>query len=468
MVDKVSIKRIGVWAAASLVVSNMVGAGIFTTSGFLAENLGSPVLLLAVWALGGLLALAGASSYGELGASLPRVGGDYIYLRRAYGPLWAFLSGWMSFFAGFSAPIALTALGFVEHITPFAPSLATQGHVPLFNLWGLSPTISPGRLAAIAAIWLLTSLHYLGIRVSGRFQLTLTVVNISLILSFLFVAFSSGAGDWKHFDIPAGGIFQAVSGKLAEIAVSLIMVHYAYTGFNAAAFIAGEMENPGRNLPRALIAGAGLVTALYLALNLVYVYALPLERMAGKIDVAKLAATALTGEKSGGFFSLVIAVCVLACSSAMVCIGSRIYYAMAQDGLFFSFAGRTSPRFGTPGQALLLQAVWASALVVLGTFRQLLTYCGFMLSFFTALAVGGVFVLRRREPRLARPYRVWGYPFTPAVYLGVAILVMGYVIAKDPGESLVGIGLVSLGIPVYYLWKRKEVKASGGGNKNYM
>ncbi|MBN2288916.1 MAG: amino acid permease, partial [Candidatus Glassbacteria bacterium] len=315
------VRRIGIAAAASLVVSNMVGAGIFTTSGFLIESLRSPGLLLAVWAAGGALALAGATAYGELGASLPRVGGDYVFIREAYGPLWAFLSGWMAFFAGIGAPISLTALAFVEHLTPYFPGLSIQGREPLFTLFGLTPTISPGHLAAIGTIWLLTLVHYLGIRVSGRVQVSLTVLNLLLIISFIFLAFFSKAGDWGSFS-PAP-LQQAPSGWeiFPVFAVALVLVLYSYSGFNAAAYVGGEIEKPGKNLPRGIFTGTAVVVLLYLALNAVYIYALPPEKMAGRLDVAKLAALDLIGPAWGSVFSLVIALAVLACTSAMVCIG---------------------------------------------------------------------------------------------------------------------------------------------------
>jgi len=448
--------KIGVLGAASLVFSNMVGAGIFTTSGFVIESLYSPVLLLAVWGLGGVLAFAGAASYGELGASIPQVGGDYVYLRKAYGPLAAFLSGWMSFFAGFGAPIALTAIGCVEYLTPLAPALTTQGHEPLVSIFGLSPTISAGHLAAVGIIWLLSLIHYLGIRTSGRLQFSITLLNLLLIVSFLVAALSSGAGSWSNFN-PGPDVPILSAGKtLPAMAVSLVMVLYAYTGFNAAAYIAGEIRNPGRNLPRSLLTGTAVVVVLYLCLNLVYVYALPVEKMSGRIDLAALAATELIGQRAGALFSIVVAVCVLACSSAMVCIGPRVYYVMACDGVFFGSVGRLSRRYGTPGAGLALQALWASLLVVMGTFGQLLTYCGFMLSLFTSLTVAGVFVLRRRYPEMKRPYRVWGYPFTPGFFLAVSIWMMVYVVFSRPGESLLGILIVVLGIPAYFAWKRKN------------
>lgn len=457
-------RRIGIPSAASLVVSNMIGAGIFTTSGFLLEKLHSPRLMLSVWALGGLLALAGAASYGELGASLPGVGGDYVYLRKAYGPLAAFLSGWMAFFAGFGAPIALTALGFIQYLTPFAPTLTTQGQTPLFTFAGLALTVSPGHLAAIGAIWGLTLIHYLGIRVSGRLQVSITILNLLLLLAFIVAAFSSSSGNWAHLSHGAGNSAPALGKSLPAVAVSLILVLYAYTGFNAAAYVAGEIDSPARKLPRALLLGTSIVMVLYLALNAVYVYALPAENLAGRIEVANLAAGALIGPRAAGFFSLVVAVCVLACTSAMVCIGSRIYYVMAGDGVFFASAGKLSRRYNTPGTALALQAVWASVLVVIGSFVQLLTYCGFMLSLFSSLTIFGVFVLRKRAPELARPYRVWGYPYTPALYLAIMVWMMCYVIVTQPGESLIGMAMVGLGIPAFYLWRRKNPSRGNGGN----
>ncbi len=452
----ISVRRIGVAAAASLVVSNMVGAGIFATSGYLIENLRSPVLLLAVWAVGGMLALAGAMAYGELGASLPYVGGDYVFLREAYGPLWAFMSGWMAFFAGIGAPIALTGLAFVEHLTVYFPALSIQDREPLFMILGLSPTISPGHLLAISAIWLLTLIHYLGIRVSGRLQVSLTVLNLVLMVSFVILALCSKSGNPGHFlPVPAEQSL-GLRNLFPVFAVSLIMVLYSYSGFNAAAYVGGEITRPGRNLPRALFGGTAVVVVLYLALNAVYIYALPVEKMAGRLDVAKLAAIELIGPAWGGLFSLVIACCVLACTSAMICIGPRIYHAMALDGVFFSGAARTSKKFGTPGLALLLQGVWASLLLILGSFRQLLAYCGFMLSLFTALTVAAVFVLRIRRPDLARPYRAWGYPLTPALYVAVSLAMMIFAVSTQPVESLIGIGIVGAGMPVYLFWSRKK------------
>lgn len=448
--------KIGSGAAASIVVSNMVGAGIFTTSGFLIANLGSPELMLAVWLIGGLLALAGAVSYGELGASLPSVGGDYVYLREAYGPLWAFLSGWMSFFAGFGAPIAITALGTVAYFTVLFPVLQTAGHEPFLTVFGLGFTLSPGHLVALSLVWFLTLFHWTGIRMSGRFHTGITLLNLVLITFFIVLALTLGEGSWDH--IRTGEILDAGE-KFPALAVSLVIVMYAYMGFNAAAYVAGEIRDPGRNLPRALIAGTAIVVVLYLALNLVFIFGLDVDSMSGRIDVAGIAAAKLFGERSGRVISILIGMCVLASCSSMICIAPRIYYTMARDRALPGYLATVSSRFGTPGRAFLLQGAWVSLLVLAGSFEQLLTYCGFMLSLFSALSISAVFVLRRKRPDLPRPYRARGYPFTPVFFIALALWMMLYVVFTKPFESLVGLIIVGLGAPVFLLhraWRNKK------------
>ena len=448
-------RKIGWLVAASLVFSNMVGSGIFTTSGYLLGNLRSPWLLLGCWALGGMLALAGAFSYGELGAALPESGGDYVYLRKAYGPRWAFMSGWIAFFAGMGTPIALASFTFVEYLAPLFPSLTIQGREPFFQLWGLTLTVSSGHLAALGVVWLLTLVHYLGIRTGGRLQLAVTLVNITLIVTFILFGLLSGGGSWSHFsDYPAAP--SASAGLFPLVAVSLIWIMFAYSGFNGAAYVAGEIERPGRSLPLALAAGTGTVTLLYLALNVVYVYSSPVDGLAGKLDVAALSAARLFGPTMAGIFGVVISTCALAACSAMICLGPRIYEAMAADGAFFAAAARRSRSFGTPAAALTIQAVYVSLLIFIGSFDQLLSFCGFLLSLFSALTVSAVFVLRRRFPELPRPFRAPGYPYAPAFYLIVSLWMMCYSIISRPAESLIGLAIIVAGLPVYALWRRKR------------
>ncbi len=450
-------QKIGWLAAASLVVSNMVGSGIFTTSGFLLENLRSPWLLLAVWAAGGLLAIAGALSYAELGASLPQVGGDYVYLRKAFGPRWAFISGWMAFFAGIGAPIGLAALTCMEYMSTFVPALSMQGHQPLFTVLGLPITFSAGQAAAIGLIWLLSGVHWLGIRAGGRWQSAITLLNVSLVAALILGALLSGSGDWGNFAlrVPAGGAARTGPGTGPMFAVSLIWVMFAYSGFNAAAYVGGEIDNPQRNLPRGLIAGVMVVVLLYLGLNVVYILAAPPGELAGKLDVARVAANSMFGPWAGALVSLVISTCAVAAASAMVCVGPRIYLQMARDGAFFKAAARVHPRRGVPGGALLLQAVWASLLICVGSFDQLLTFTGFLLSLFSALTVISVIVLRRRFPQLERPYKTWGYPVVPLLYAAVSMWMMAYSLFSRPGESLIGLAIVAGGLPVYYFWRTR-------------
>ena len=450
------VQKIGWVAAASLVVSNMVGSGIFTTSGFLLENLRSPWLLLAVWAAGGLLAVAGALSYAELGASLPFVGGDYVYLRKAFGLRWAFISGWMAFFAGIGAPIGLAALTCMEYMSTFVPALSVQGHEPLFKVLGLPVTFSAGQAAAIGLIWLLSGVHWLGIRSGGRWQSAITMLNVSLIAALILGALFSGSGDWGNFSlrVPAAAAGVGMGGG-PMFAVSLIWVMFAYSGFNAAAYVGGEIDNPQRNLPRGLIVGVAVVVLLYLGLNVVYILAAPPAELAGKLDVARVAANSMFGPWAGALVSLVISTCAVAAASAMVCVGPRIYLQMARDGAFFKAAARVHPRRGVPGGALLLQAVWASLLICVGSFDQLLTFTGFLLSLFSALTVISVIVLRRRFPQLVRPYKTWGYPVVPLLYAAVSLWMMAYSLFSRPGESLIGLAIVASGLPVYYFWRRR-------------
>ena len=457
--NRAVVQKIGWVAAGSLVVSNMVGSGIFTTSGFLLENLRSPVLLMVVWAAGGFLALAGALSYAELGASMPFVGGDYVYLRKAFGLRWAFISGWMAFFAGIGAPIGLAGLTCMEYMSTFVPALTVQGHAPLFSVLGLSVTFSPGQTAAIGLIWLLTGVHWLGIRAGGRWQSAITLLNIFLISGLILAALLSGNGDWSNFAarVPSGSAAMG-GGTGAMFAVSLIWVMFSYSGFNAAAYVGGEIENPQRNLPRGLFAGVAVVVLLYIGLNVVYVIAVPPEVLAGKLDVARVAAGSMFGPAAEALVSVVIATCAIAAASAMVCVGPRVYLQMARDGAFFSSAARVNPRRGVPGGALLLQAVWASLLICVGSFDQLLTFTGFLLSLFSALTVSSVIVLRKRFPQLPRPYKTWGYPVLPLLYATVSLWMMVYSLFSRPGESLIGLVIVAAGLPVFYFWRQRAAR----------
>ncbi len=428
-------RRISLFTAASVVVANVIGSGIFTTSGFLARDLAHPGALLLVWVVGGVLALAGAVSYSELGASMPEAGGEYVYLREAYGPLVGFLSGWISFFIGFSGAIAATALVFVRYLAHFLP--------------GVAPPHPLGVALAIGLVWALAMVHAVGVGPGGLVQRILTVAKVAAILVLLVAGFTVGAGNTAHFRSGGG---EAVWGNFA---VSLIFVMFAYSGWNAAGYLAGEIRDPGRNLSLALLGGTLVVTALYLLLNVFYLYALSVPQMAGVEAVAERASVAAFGQAATHAVTLIVMFGFVGSISAMVLAGPRVYYAMARDGVFPPAIAAVHPRFRTPARAILLQAAWSTVLICFwGSFEKLVVYIGFALVLFAALAVCAVFVLRVRRPDLPRPYRVPGYPVVPALFV-LASLWMGiFTLRGRPQESLLGLLTVAAGVPFYLLARR--------------
>jgi len=447
-----SLKRqLGFWTVAAVVVANMVGTGIFTVTGFMARDVPDPLLILAIWLAGGLIALCGTLSVAELGAMLPYAGGEYVYLSRGLGPLWGFLSGWISFFAGFSAPIAAAAMAATAYLAYFFPAISTgQAHqvfLPVVNL-----PFSPGKWVSVAIILFFAGVHYLGLRSSCLVQNAITLVK--LVALALFVAAGLYVGIGNAGRLAFSGLEAVKPGK---IGVSLVFVMFAYSGWNAATYIAGEIRDPARNLSRALVAGIVTVTLLYLGLNIVYLLALPVAELSGVVRVGSRVALALFGRGITGPMTAVFTVSILACLGAMMLVGPRIYYAMALDGLFFRAFGRVHPRFATPGRAILLQAGFSAVLVLAGTFEQVLTYAGFMLMLFSALAVGMVFVFRRKRPAARRPYRTPGYPFTPLVFIVTAAWMMAYTAYERPLESLGGLLTLALG-GLAYLKLRGRVR----------
>jgi APA family basic amino acid/polyamine antiporter len=439
--------------AAALVVSNMIGTGIFTTTGFLAGDLGRPSLVLSVWVVGAVVALAGCLSYAELGTNLPRAGGEYVYLREAWGPAWGFLSGWISFFAGFAGPIAAGALAFTEYLAYFFPSLSMQGGASVESSWGWLH-LGRGRLVALAVIAFFTVVNIAGLRLAARLQVILTSLKVGILALFLVLGFSLGRGDWNHFMLEAGRTSPHHVG--AQFAVSLIFVMFAYSGWNAASYVAEEMRTPERTLPVALVLGASLVAFFYVALNVLFIYALPLEAMKGVIRVGAVAAGALFGSGMAGLFSGVMAMAVLSCVSAMVIVGPRVYYAMAQDGCFFQGAARLHPRWRTPVEAIVWQAVVSALMVLTGTFEKLVYYIGFALILFAALATAGVVPLRRR-PGWRRLAAVnWAYPLVPVLFVGASLWMLLYTLRLRPRESLLGLLTMAVGA-LLYRWKFRKL-----------
>ncbi len=443
-------RRLRLFPATNIVVANMVGAGIFTTSGLLLGELNDPALMLALWAAGGIVALCGALCYGELGAALPRAGGEYIYLSRLFHPSLGFLTGWVSFFVGFSAPLAATSLGFSEYLARALPGLLG---------WG-DPELIKKAVALLVAL-ALTLVHLRGLELGTVVQNYLTVGKVALIAALVVVGFTLGRGNFENFRLGADP--QPGIGGWKTAGLSLMWIMFAYSGWNASAYIGSEISDPEKNLPRSLILGTGVVMLLYLSLNTLFVYAAAPQELSGVIPVGGLAASRLFGGSADAAMSLLIAFALLSSISALIILGPRVYYAMARDGYFFKFAAFVHPLFRVPSKSIVLQFLIAAVMVMSGTFDQLLTYMGFCLGIFPIVAVLGLFKLRRTA---GRTYRMPLFPLAPVVYVSasVSILVLAYL--ERPIESSIALGTVALGIPVYLYFKKlraRTVPAIGGG-----
>jgi len=444
----VSLRReLAVISSAMLVISNMVGSGIFTTTGFLAGDLGRPWLVLFIWIAGAAIALAGCFSYAELGVNLPRSGGEYVYLREAWGPMWGFLSGWVSFFAGFSAPIAAGSLAVSEYLGKVFPALASAAPHPAVFGW---LHLDPARLVSVALIAALAAINIRGVGTAAKLQNVLTGITVGGIAVFLALAFTMGRGDWAHFQMSA--VRTSSHGLGSQFAVSLIFVMFAYSGWNAAAYVAEEMKSPERILPRALLAGTALVAFFYVGLNVAYIYALPLESLKGVLPVGATAAEALFGARAGTLFAAMLTLALLSSVGGMSLVGPRVYYAMAQDGCFPSGAAALHPRWRTPLRAIIYQAVLSAILALTGTFEALVYYIGFALILFAALAVAGLLRLRRRPDWRRLGMVNWCYPAIPGVFVLASLWMLAWTMVGRPREALWGIATVAAG-GVFYRWK---------------
>jgi len=446
------LRQLGIGSATALVISNMIGTGILTTSGFLAGQLGSAKLVLLIWGVGAVCALAGAFCYSELGVNFPSSGGEYVYLTEAFGPTWGFMTGWISFFAGFSAPIAAAALAFSDYLGHFSTSLRLDSarHVIGSGSWELK--LGAAQAMASAIIVLFTVINCLGIRRTARVQNVLTSLKIVIILTFLIMGFAFGQGDWQNFTQPA--VRTSVTPIFAQFFVSLFYIYVSYSGWNAATYVAEELKHPARTLPLSLAYGTALVAALFIGLNVLFIYAVPLESMKGVVAVGGLAARHLFGPAVAGIFSAAMALSLLATVNAEITIGPRVYYAMAKNGAFFSMAAKVDPRWHTPVIAILCQGVCA-VLMTVSPFLNLLLYIGLLLNFFAVLSVGSLFIFRRRPGWQKLAVVSFAYPLVPVFFvaLGVWMTVLGVMLR--PGISAIAVLTVAAGAAVYHFRLRK-------------
>ena len=446
--EQPSLRReLGFSHTTAIVVANMIGTGIFTTTGFLAGDLGRPSLVLGIWIAGAVIAVAGCLCYAEMGVNLPKSGGEYIFLREAWGPLWGFLSGWISFFAGFSAPIAAAALAFSEYFAHFFPSFAVASANANGGPSSSWLHLGRGQWMAVSLVLVFSLINVVGLRLAAKVQNLITGLKIAGLLLFLAVAFVLGHGSAAHFSQATART--STHSLPAQFAVSLIFVMFAYSGWNAATYVSGEIKKPERTIPAALVIGTLTVAAFYLLLNVAFVYALPLSSMKGVVAIGGAASVALFGISGGNFFSAMMSVGLLSCVSAMVIAGPRVYYAMAADGCFFRSAARIHPKWRTPVYAIVYQSLAAILMILTGTFEHLVYYIGFALIFFAALAVAGSIRLRRRQGWTKLAVVSLGYPFIPGLFMVASAWMLCYTMALRPKESGLGLLTILLGASFY-------------------
>ena len=433
------IHRIGWFTASCLLISNIIGGGIFTTTGLMARDLGDPFWILTLWGIGGLFAIGGAMVYGELGSRLPHAGGDYVYLREAYGPLVAFLSGWTSFTIGFGAAVAASALSFSSYALRVIPLAEEQS-------W-------TATALSLSLLWVVTLIHCNGVKSGGLLQRLITSMKVVAIGGLIVGGLFADAAQWDRLTERSA----AAPPSLGAVAVALVIVTYCYLGWNVAGFIATELHDPQRTLPKVMVGGTAFVAVVYVLLNLVYLSALPLSELAQEpiVPVAEKAAAALWGPQSGRLVALILCLSIAGAVSAMTWAGPRVYWAMAQDGAISPWLAKRNPTTGTPARAIVFQTCWASVLIISGTFEQLIVYSGLVLALFMGLTLSALFRLRMAQRDDGAAYRIPFYPLLPIVLVFGTLALVGSSLLHRPTEALYGALTVASGIPFYLYWKRR-------------
>jgi APA family basic amino acid/polyamine antiporter len=424
-------------SATALVIANVIGAGVFTTTGFQAADLGDPRIILFLWLLGGVLAYCGALCFAELGAAMPDAGGEYIYLRETYGRGFGFMSAFVSLFAGFSAPIAAAVKALVLYLQAFFPILAEDPQI----LGAIHLT----DLIAISIVWALVAIHLRGKKGAIEFNDLITLLKVGGIVLIIVSAALVGDGNVENFSYVADFTHEMSTTDLfSAMATSLIFVMFCYSGWNAAAYVASEIVEPQKNLPKALLVGTLIVTVLYLLLNSVYFYGANVDQLAGKVEVGLVASRQLFGDTGAALVTVVLVVSLLASASAMTIAGPRVYYAMGHDIFKFRALTKTNDG-GAPANALMLQGLVASLVIMSGSVDEILSYAGFTLALMSALAVSCVIVLRFKLPDMERPFKVWAYPFPPLFFMVISIWTMYWAFQGRPVESTLALLTVAAG-----------------------
>jgi APA family basic amino acid/polyamine antiporter len=422
---------VSVVVATAIVVADMIGVGVFTSLGFQVKDIASGFSILLLWAVGGLVALCGVFSYSELGAMFPRSSGEYNFLTRAFHPAFGFLAGWVSATVGFAAPVALAAMAFGQYGT---------------SVWPGAPPLA----LAIGVVWLVSIVQLTGVRHSSRFQLIATILKVVLIVAFLIAGFVVSAPQISF--APDVTDFARITS--APFAIGLVFVMYAFSGWNAATYIIGEMHTPQQSLPRALLAGTLIVLVLYVALNAVFLYTTPISQLSGQLDVARIAGSHIFGEIGGRIVGAMICIGLISSISAMMWIGPRVMMTMGEDIAALRVFARKSPQ-GAPVYAILFQLAVASLMLFTRSFEAVLDFIQFGLLFCSFFTVLGVIKLRITQPDLPRPYRAWGYPVTPVVFLLVTLFMMYYLLVERPLQSFLGILMMVSGLLIYAVFRKR-------------
>jgi APA family basic amino acid/polyamine antiporter len=433
---------VSVLVATAIVVADMVGVGVFTSLGFQVKDIPSGFSILLLWVVGGIVALCGVFSYSELGAMFPRSSGEYNFLTRSFHPAFGFLAGWVSATVGFAAPVALAAMAFGEYgksVLPDAPPLAL----------------------AIGVVWLVSLVQLGGVKHSSTFQLVATILKVVLIVAFLVAGFAIGTPQPVTFT-PSVSDFTHIAS--APFAIGLVFVMYSFSGWNAATYIIGEMRSPEKNLPRAMLAGTLIVLVLYVALNAVFLYTAPIDKLAGQLDVARISGSYVFGEFGGRIVGAMICVGLISSISAMMWIGPRVMMTMGEDIPSLRVFARKSVQ-GAPAWAILFQLVVASLMLFTRSFEAVLDFIQFSLLFCSFFTVLGVIKLRITRPDLPRPYRAWGYPVTPLVFLLVTGFMMYYLLTERPVQSLLGIVIMISGLVIYAVFRKRADRGAASPNR---
>lgn len=451
------VRGLNVWHATSIVAGTIIGSGIFLVPAEMMQAVGSAGLVYLAWIVGGLLSFFGALTYAELGSVRPFAGGEYVYVRDAYGPLPGFLYGWTWFLIAKPASIASVTAGLVRVLGTFSafhflPGTLFAWHVTSSRVL----TVNYGHLVAIAAAVFITALNYVGVRKAGNFQFAFTVLKVVMIVGIAVVALTASSGSWSNF----GTSFAGAKGGMTGFMVALIAALWAYDGWNDLNMVSEEVQRPEKAIPIALIAGVGLVAILYMGMNAGIQRALPATAIAQAAVPAAAASEAALGQIGISLVSVGMLVSMLATLNGTVMSGGRVPFAVARDGYLFRALAEVHPRFHTPGLALIVQCVVAILLIVFGgAFRELFSLAIFAEWLFYMVAASTIFVFRKREPEAIRPYKTVGYPFVPALFIGTAAVLLYYTFVSNLQDSIAGVVVILLGIPVYLWFAAKRRRA---------